>query len=198
MEEAGSGKGDAKEKAKAAAAKAKVKLTPPILKVINIITCLLIIFTNLLRYFVRKDNKEGIDGCPIALFFVQTVLTIMHAVFIICGELWCPPILIANYPLLVSRVGRGALIVLVGVPLTGPNFFVVVLVFLIALVGLINIWIGWDDPVVTMKLAKDGPTEGTTSKENDAVQMPPQTSANPALTGTGPSEPPPPMPDYKP
>ena len=61
---------------------------------------------------------------------------------------------------------------MVGVPLTGPNFFVVILVFVIAIVGLINIWIGWDDPVVTMKLAKDGPTEGTTSKENDAVQMP--------------------------
>ena len=71
-------------------AKVEVKLTPKIFKAINIFTSVLIIFTNILRYFERAPDKEGIDGCPLMIFFIQTILTMMHAVFIICGEIMFP------------------------------------------------------------------------------------------------------------
>merc|ERR1712013_67476 len=94
----------------------KVKLTPTSFKILNFAACGLIIFANVLRFFVSEKGDDGIDGTPLMLFFIQTILTIMHALFVICGELFCPPVLLANYPLLVSRMGRGAIIILIALP----------------------------------------------------------------------------------
>ena len=86
---------------------------------------------------------------------------------VICGELFCPPILIANYPLLASRMGRGAIIILIGLPLLSWNFWIILLILISTLIGALNVWAGKNDPPVTLKMAKEGPTEGTTSKETD-------------------------------
>ena len=147
--------------------KCEITLTPNRLKVINLITCGLIVFTNILRFFV-KDDSDGINGTPLMLFLVQTVLTITYGVFIVCGELFCPPILLANFPLLISRSGRGALIVLISLPLMCANGWIILLVVVTTLIGLLNVWLGWKDPPVTLKMANEGkPAEGTTSKETD-------------------------------
>merc|ERR1712194_624575 len=135
-------------------AKVEVKLTEKTLGCINTVACSGIIFTNLLRWFVKSDTKEGIDGIPIMLFFVQTVLTIMFAVFVICGEFRKPLMLVQNFPLLVSRLGKGALIILVTIPLIGPNFLVVLLCILICLIGALSVWLGWSHGPVTLEEAR--------------------------------------------
>ena len=131
---------------------------------------MLIIFTNVLRYTVRDPAKEGFDGMPTMIFFIQTVLTMMHAVFIIFGEMMAPMGVIGQYPLLMSRVGRGSIMVLLGLPLLAANFFIWLCVVPILLIGVLNVWIGWNDPPVTMKIAREGRPEGTTSKEKEVHQ----------------------------
>ena len=179
--------------------KCEMTLTPNRLKVINLITAGFIIFTNILRFFV-KDDSEGINGTPLMLFVVQTVLTVTYAVFIVCGELFCPPILLANFPLLISRTGRGALIILISLPLMCAHFAIILLVVLTTLIGVLNVWLGWKDPPVTLKMASEGkPVEGSTSKEFTDVQAHQPTSSAPALTGTAPAQPPDMhMPEYNP
>ena len=73
----------------------EVKVTPTIFKIVNIVACALIILATILRYIVRDRSKEGIDGCPWMIFFIQTILTVMHALFIVCGEIMAPMSLIA-------------------------------------------------------------------------------------------------------
>ena len=104
------------------------------------------------------------------IFFIQTILTVMHALFIISGEILAPMALIAQYPLLMSRVGRGSIMILLGLPLFAPDFFIWLCVVPILLIGILNVWIGWGDPPVTMKMAKEGRPEGTTSKEKEVMQ----------------------------
>ena len=187
-------------------AKAEVKLTEKKLGALNTVACAGIIFTNILRYFVKSDKKEGIDGIPILLLFVQTVLTIMFAVFVICGELRKPLTLVQNFPLLVSRTGKGIIIILVTVPLIGLNFFVILLCLLICLIGALSVWLGWSHGPVTLEEARNPlPVfDGTTAKETNAElpnlqNPPPETSNAPSLTGNKPSPPPAyqqPPPDY--
>ena len=100
-------------------------------------------FTNILRYFIRDETKEGIDNTPIMLFFVQTVLTVIFSILIICGELFMPAILMCYFPLLASRSGRGCLIIMTALPTIGPHFGVVVLILLFLIIGALNVWIGW-------------------------------------------------------
>ena len=180
-------------------AKVEVKLTEKTLGCINAVACSGIIFTNILRWFVRSDKKEGIDGIPIMLFFVQTVLTIMFAVFVICGEFRKPLMLVQSFPLLVSRLGKGVLIILVTIPLIGPNFLVVLLCILICLICALSVWLGWSHGPVTLEEARNPLPifDGTTAKETNAgaelpnVQNPPPgTSAAPSLTGGKPQPPP--------
>ena len=178
-------------------AKAEDKLTGTKLATLNTVACVGIIFTNILRYFVKADNKEGIDGIPLMLFFVQTVLTIMFAVFVICGEIRKPLSLVQNFPLLVSRTGKGIIILLVTVPLISLNFFVILLCLIICLIGALSVWLGLNHGPVTLEEARDPLPifDGTTAKETNAelpdLQIPPpETSNAPSLTGSKPSPPP--------
>ena len=162
-----------------------ITVTPTAFKVLNISAAALIIFTNILRFVVKPDDKEGIDGTPVMLFIVQTILTVLHAIFIICGELFWPLVILANYPLLVSRMGRGIIIVLVAVPLLSWNFFIIVLVLLIILIGLLNVFAGKNDPPVTLKMAKEGVPEQKDREVEIPNKLPTTGTSNaPALTGT--------------
>ena len=131
-------------------------MSPTHFKVANVLAGALIIVTNILRFVVKPDDEKGIDGTPVMLFLIQTLLTIVHAVFVVCGELFCPPVIIANYPLLASRMGRGAIIILVALPLLSWNFFIIILVLLIVAIGVLNVLAGRNDPPVTLKMAKGG------------------------------------------
>ena len=63
-------------------AKVQVKCTETSLRVLNTVACVGIVFTNILRYFVKNEKSEGIDKIPYAQFFIQTVLTIMFAILV--------------------------------------------------------------------------------------------------------------------
>ena len=136
--------------------KVEVKLTPKMFSVLNILGCCLIILTNVLRYFVKNNSKKGIDGTPVMLFMIQTILTILHALLIFFGEINKPAFILYYYPLLVARFGRGVLLILVALPLLCPNFWIILLVIIITLIGALNIWMAWDDAPVTLNFDDEG------------------------------------------
>ena len=73
------------------------------------------------------------------------------------------------FPLLMSRVGRGAIILILALPVTNFLDFSTVLIALIgAAVGVINISIGYHDGPVEIKYANEGMPEDFGANDNNA------------------------------
>ena len=98
----------------------------------------------------------------------------MFAILVLCGEFRAPLVVLQNFPLLISRTGKGFIIILVTIPLIGPNFYIVVLCILISLIGALSVWLGWSNGPVTLEQARDPLqiVDGTTAKETKASELP--------------------------
>ena len=116
------------------------------MKCVNCTTCLGITFTNLIRYIIANDDGDEENESPPGLFLLQTCLILVHCTLIICGELKIAPNLTHHYPVFQSRIGRGIVIILISVPLFIENKLVVLTVSLFIMIGLLNIFLGWNDP----------------------------------------------------
>merc|ERR1719350_1991558 len=92
--------------------------SPQRLRILNFITYVLIFFGLILRFFVAESGDNGIGKTPMFLYIIQVVLTIFLMLLLICGEIHKPVAVLVCFPLLMSRVGRGSIILMVSLPLT--------------------------------------------------------------------------------
>ena len=91
------------------------------------------------------------------LFIIQFILTVLLVLMLISGEIHKPAAVLVCFPLLMSRMGRGAIILMIGLPLTNfLEFWTVVIAIVVACVGILNMSLGWRDGVVELKFANDG------------------------------------------
>ena len=168
------------------------------LKILNFFTYGLIGFGLILRFFVSDSGDNGIGRTPMFLFIIQFVLTILLILMLICGEIHKPIAVLVCFPLLMSRVGRGAIILMVSLPITNfLDFWTVLIAIFCALVGILNMSLGWKDGVVELKFAEEGiPERGMRNvpTNSNPAPPPPQNQMPPMATGApGPAMPPPQM-----
>ena len=137
------------------------------LKVINFIAYGLIILGLILRFFNADDGK-GIGKTPAFLFITQVALSCIMVTLLILGELHKPVSIMVCFPLLMSRTGRGTIIVMIGAPVTNfLNFFTAVISIIAISVGILNISLGCNDAPVELRFAEEGlPERKRTAKES--------------------------------
>lgn len=127
------------------------------LKIVNFITYGLIFTGLMVRFFVRDAEDGGIGRTPMFLYIIQCILTILLVLMLISGEIHKPAAVLVCFPLLMSRVGRGAVIFMLALPLT--NFleaWTAIIAIICACVGVLNMSLGWRDGVVELKFADEG------------------------------------------
>ena len=123
------------------------------------------------------------------LYICQFVLTILLVLMLICGEIHKPAAVLVCFPLLMSKVGRGAIIFMVSLPITNfLDFWTALVAIICACVGVLNMSLGWRDGVVELKYANEGiPERGmrnVPTNTNAAPPAPPaQNQMPPMATG---------------
>ena len=131
--------------------------TQPRLRVTNFVIYGLIALGIILRFILADEGENGVGRTPTFLFIVQLLLTFVFLGLLICGELHKPVSILMCFPLLMSRVGRGAIIIILALPVTNWLDFSTILIALVgAAVGTLNISVGWHDGPVELKYAEDG------------------------------------------
>ena len=114
-------------------------------------------FGLILRFFVNDDEASGFNNTPAFLFICQFILTIIFILFLISGEIHKPAGLLLCFPLLMSRLGRGTIILMLSMPITNfLSFWTVLIALICSAVGILNMSIGWRDAAVELKYAEDG------------------------------------------
>ena len=128
----------------------------------------------LIRFFVSESTDEGIGETPQFLFISQAILTFLFVGLLVCGELHKPAAIMMCFPLLMSRTGRGVIIVMFSLPLT--NFleaYTALIMIICVTMGSINIALGCKDGPVELKYAEEGVPERTA-----APTSPPRNAGN--------------------
>lgn len=144
-------------------------LTAPRLRITNFIIYGLICLGLILRFIIADEGDSGVGRTPTFLFIVQLILSFAFIGMCICGELHRPVAILMCFPLLMSRVGRGAIIIILALPVTNWLDFSTILIALVgATVGGINISLGWHDGPVELKYAEEGVPEDFTQQRQSA------------------------------
>lgn len=124
---------------------------------------------------MTDEDDSGIGNTPTFLFIVQFVMTFVMVGLCILGELHKPSSIMMCFPLLMSRTGRGAIILAVSGPITNFGDFFTALISIIGIsVGILNISLGCNDAPVELRFADDGvpewapPVKASTAKETPA------------------------------
>ena len=150
----------------------------------------------ILRFFLSEEDDGGIGRTPMFLYIVQFFLTVVLVLMLISGEIHKPAGILMCFPLLMSRVGRGAIILMLSLPLT--NFleaYTAILAIICACVGVLNMSLGWRDGVIELKYAEEGvPERGSLPSKappSSASPGPQNYARQPVATASpGPSMPP--------
>ena len=127
------------------------------LRITNFIAYGLLILGIVLRFILSESDQEGVGDTPTFLFICQLVLTTIFVLLLICGEIHKPAAILYCFPLLMSKVGRGSIIIMISLPVT--NFLDVVtaiIAILCAIVGALNIVVGFNDGPIDLKYADGG------------------------------------------
>ena len=130
------------------------------LRICNFVTYGLILLGIIIRFFVSDEKDDGIGDTPSFLFVSQAILTFLFVALLIAGELHKPAAIMMCFPLLMSRTGRGVIIVMLSLPLT--NFleaYTAILMIITTTVGVINISLGCKDGPIELKYAEEGVPE---------------------------------------
>jgi len=124
---------------------------------------------------MNDEEDSGIGNTPAFLFIVQFVMSYVLVGLCILGELHKPSSIMMCFPLLMSRTGRGAIILCVAGPVTNFGDFFTSLISIIGIsVGILNISLGCNDAPVELKFAEEGVPEwapqpkASTAKETPA------------------------------
>ena len=152
------------------------------MRITNFVTYGLILLGVILRAIVASEEDEGVGGTPVFLYIVQLVLSIIFVGMLICGELHRPVAILMCFPLVMSRVGRGVIIIILALPVTNFYDFSTALIMIIAaVIGGINIYLGINDGPILLKYAQDGMPEdnGVGGAGNPGDAVPRQPAQNP-------------------
>ena len=130
------------------------------LRIANYVCYALMALGLILRFITSAPEDAGIGGTPAFLYIVQFLITAIFIMFLLFGEFHKPTSILLCFPLLMSRVGRGTIIMMLSMPLT--NFldaWTSMIAIICAFIGFVNIYLGWKDGPVELKYAEEGMPE---------------------------------------
>ena len=122
-------------------------------------------------------EDSGIGDTPTFLFIVQFLFSFVMIGLIIVGQMHKPASILLCFPLLMSRMGRGAIIFMLALPVT--NFldaWTAIIAIIAASIGFFNMYLGYYDGPVELKYADEGVPEDLTGASKGAASgaTPPQ------------------------
>ena len=130
---------------------------------------------------------------PTFLYIVQFIFSYVFLMLLVMGEMHKPVPILLCFPLLMSRVGRGIIILMVSLPITNFNEAVCAIIAIIcSLIGILNMMLGCRDGQVELTYAKDGVPESgsaTTSTAAPAALKPYEGVQMNSMAGASPSPP---------
>ena len=86
---------------------------------------------------------------------------------LVMGELHKPTAFLICFPLIMSRTGRGAIILMISLPLTNfSDFLTIFLAIICSSIGVINILMGFNDSPVELKFAENEGYEPSRAASN--------------------------------
>ena len=143
---------------------------PQRLRVLNFLTYGLMATGLILRFILNSSSEDGIGMTPTFLYIVQFVFSYIFIMLLIMGEMHKPVAILLCFPLLMSRVGRGTIILMVSLPITNFNEAVCAIIAMIcSCIGVINMMLGCRDGQVELTYAKDGVPESNTTATSTAA-----------------------------
>lgn len=126
----------------------RAKLDEKKMRIINFVSYGLIVFTILMRILTAEDVEGRYDHVPSGFFWMQIVWTLIVVAFLVMGEIQKPLNMIAKFPMIISRKGKGVILIATALPLIANNIWAFILCSIIILVGAFNIFIGWGDKII--------------------------------------------------
>ena len=141
------------------------------LRNLNFVAFGLVILGLILRPISSGDEDSGVGNTPTFLFALQFIITIIMLILLVMGELHKPTTFLICFPLVMSRTGRGAILLMISLPLTNfESILTVLLAIICSTIGVINIIMGFHDSPVELKFAED---EGHVPTRAASNAMPP-------------------------
>ena len=143
---------------------------PQRLRVLNYLTYGLMATGLILRFILNSSSEDGVGMTPTFLYIVQFIFSYVFLMLLVMGEMHKPVPILLCFPLLMSRVGRGIIILMVSLPITNFNEAVCAIIAMIcSLIGILNMMLGCRDGQVELTYAKDGVAESGSTTTSTAA-----------------------------
>ncbi len=143
-------------------------------KVLGIGAAALLIVAQIAKWAVSDKEALGHFGVPKGTFAIWTLTCLVVLVGLILGELHKVPVILFNFPLLMSRSGRGGLLFGIGFITCCRNAIVLGLAIPALIVAVLHILLGLKDEPVTLQKAY----ESTARESNVEMQSKPASQAS--------------------
>ena len=122
-------------------------------KVLGIGASVLLIVAQIAKWAVKDGEALGHFGVPKGTFAIWTLTCLAVLIGVILGELHKVPAILYNFPLLMSRSGRGGLLFAIGFITCCRNGIVIGLSIPALIIAVLHILLGLKDEPVTMEKA---------------------------------------------
>ena len=138
-------------------------------KVIGISAAVLLFTAQIVKWGADDHGQNGHFGVPKGTFFFWSLFSMLILVGVILGELMKGVALLACFPLLLSRSGRGALMLMIGFAQFCRNKIVLFLAIPAFIIALLHTILGVRDEKLTIEIvyqAREGTHEPAQTSES--------------------------------
>ena len=114
--------------------------------VLNCVAVGFLILGSIVRFATTPEGKRGFEGTPAGQYVMMFLWNLWFCALIIMGEVKKPESILVKWPLLVSRTGKGWILIWLSFFFFSRHWFPVLCCVIGIIIGGINIFVGFPDP----------------------------------------------------